>query len=222
MKKLVLLSLPLLMFASLFQSCKTETLGVTRVTTYPTIEIIGDDLIIIEVGDAFTDEGAVAFIGETLVEFQTVGVVNTNQAGFYNIRYVAVNDEGFSIAAVRTVIVYESGTVSGLYNGTRQPQNLGGLVLVYNVGGDNYFITDLLGGWYEFGPNNYGPAYAFPATIEVDEVARTFTVVSGGVGGFGQTAITNIDINADFSVWNYTQTLVAFNFPFPVRLTKAL
>jgi hypothetical protein len=220
MKKLVLLSLPLLLIASLFQSCKTETLGVTRVTTYPTLEIIGDDLIFIEVGEAYTEEGAEAFIGETPVEFQTVGVVNTNQPGFYNVRYVAVNDEGFSLTVVRTVIVYESGLVSGLYDGIRVNSNAGGPVLIYDNGDGNFFITDLLGGFYEY-VFGYGPDYAFPAVIDVDTDAKTFSIVSGGVGGFGQADVAGITISDDFTVWEYTQILVdQGGFSFDVRLTK--
>lgn len=220
MKKLVLLSFPLLMIASLFQSCKTETLGVTRTTTYPTIEINGDDLIIIEAGEAYTEEGASAFVGETPVEFEIVGVVNTNQPGFYNIRYVAVNEEGFSIAAVRTVIVYETGTVSGLYDGIRVNRNAGGPVLIYDNGDGNFFITDLLGGFYEFA-FAYGPDYAFPAVIDVDTDGKTFSIVSGGVGGFGQADVDGITISDDFTVWDYTQILVdQGGFSFDVRLTK--
>lgn len=219
MRKIFLFSMSLIFLTTTFQSCETESLGITRVTTYPELEINGDEEVFIEVGEAYTEEGASAFIGETEVEYETKGLVNTDHPGFYNIEYSTSNADGFSITAVRRVIVYEAGLVSGLYDGVRDNKGFGGPVLIYNIEGDDYYITDLIAGYYEFGVD-YGNTYAAPATINVDLAGKTFTVVSGGVGDFGQSEAKSIIINDDFTVWKYFHNFPDDDFGFDVTLTK--
>lgn len=223
MKKITLFSLFLALFVMTFQSCKKSTLGITGVTTYPELEILGDEFVTLEVGSVYEDEGAIAFIGDTEVEYETEGVVDSDQPGFYSINYKAVNEDGFSITKTRTVIVYETGLVSGLYDGIRVNRNAGGPVLIYDNGDGNYFISDLTGGWYEFGAG-FGNAYSSPSVIDVDEVGKTFTIVDGGfIEGFGEfVTAEDISISDDFTVWEYTHVFVADGFSFDIKLTKVL
>lgn len=223
MKKIALFSLLIAFLALSFQSCKKSTLGITRVTTYPELEIIGDDFIVLEVGSEFVDEGAFASIGETEVDFEVTGVVDTDQPGFYSINYTAVNPEGFSITKTRTVVVYESGLVSGLYEGIRVNRGIGGPVLIYDNGDGNYFISDLTGGFYEFGLG-YGNPYSTPTIINVDEIGKTFTIVDGAYSeGWGEfVTAEDISISDDFSVWEYTHVFISDGFSFDIKLTKVL
>lgn len=89
----------MLSVAALFLSgCEKddETANVSFVTTYPVVNVIGEQWEVLQVGEAFTDSGATAFEGETSIEYTTSGSVDTNVPGVYVLTYTAVNQEGFT------------------------------------------------------------------------------------------------------------------------------
>jgi len=58
MKKLIL---SVILASSLFVSCDEDsTGGVSRITNYPLIDVIGDDPIFVPQGGTYTDPGAIA------------------------------------------------------------------------------------------------------------------------------------------------------------------
>ncbi|WP_178987592.1 immunoglobulin-like domain-containing protein [Winogradskyella schleiferi] len=219
MKKLIL---SLFVISALFlSSCETDsTEDVSEVTVFAELSLLGDPIMFSPVGQPFADPGADASIGGASAPFETVSNVDTSTPGFYNVTYIATNDDGFQASANRQVIVYEdNGTIAGIYDGIRVGRDDGGLVLISQISADQFYISDLLAGWYEFGPNGYGPAYAWPATINVSGNSVTSP---GASAGFGPAAISNGNINnsGPSTVITWDILLTDYNFGFPVQFTK--
>jgi len=110
--------------------------------------------------------------------------VNVTKGGNYTINYKVLNGDGFAANATRIVRVYDaSAPLNGYYSSSVKRSNNGVIanrgpftILIFGVGNDQYYIEDLLGGWYYFG-SNYGPAYAGSGIIKLN-TDNTFTIVS--------------------------------------------
>jgi len=102
MKKIFLITF---IAAFALSSCNKDSLGVSTVTTYPTIELKGDVAQTILVGGTFTESGVVAKEGTTDItsSVKISGAVNAAVAGVYTITYTAVNRDGFTISARRYI-----------------------------------------------------------------------------------------------------------------------
>jgi len=96
------------------------TVGHSSIVYFPTIEVKGQQLVIIKQGDTYTDAGATAILNGQPSTYTTTGTVNTNTPGFYILNYETRNPEGFSATTYRTVAVVgndipASRDYSGLY-----------------------------------------------------------------------------------------------------------
>lgn len=90
----------------LFMACDAEeTDGVSLVTNYATVNILGNRTTVINVGDAYTDPGATSEISGSPAEYTTSGSVDTSKAGVYTLTYETINADGFPASARRVVIV---------------------------------------------------------------------------------------------------------------------
>lgn len=170
---------------------------------------------LLKLNEQFSDPGAEATEKGNPVPIKQTGAVSTSEPGFYHLSYSATNSDGFSSAVNRTVIVYETKPVTGIYNGTRVGRT-GGLILIASQPDGSYYISDLLGGYYEFG-QGFGPDYAAPAILTVN--GNEFTT-PGGVCAFGPVEISNAKISDDQRTWEWTITLTDFAFSFNVKLSK--
>jgi Domain of unknown function (DUF5011) len=110
-----------LLTAVLFTSCKKDEInntedkvGISRVTRFPSFTINGDQYISIVQGNSYTDLGATAKEGETDLQVQAQGQVNTNEVGVYDIVYSAVNKDGFAGSVTRTVAVLPAAEQAGV------------------------------------------------------------------------------------------------------------
>ncbi len=77
-------------------------------TTPPTITLIGNDTVNINVGDSYSDLGATAIDdvdGDITNSIQTNSNVNTSTAGTYHVTYSVSDSAGNSASKTRTVIV---------------------------------------------------------------------------------------------------------------------
>ncbi len=83
-----------------------EQVGISKVTNYPIITVEGDNIIVLANGSSFTDPGVSAKAGTSDVPVTTDGSVNTLKDGIYTLKYSAVNTDGFSASASRTVVIY--------------------------------------------------------------------------------------------------------------------
>jgi hypothetical protein len=84
---------------------KDETDNLSRIKNYPSITLNGDALIVINMGETFTDPGATATLGNDPLQPIVNNPVDTSQPGLYVIEYKGANTEGDTIAQTRTVIV---------------------------------------------------------------------------------------------------------------------
>lgn len=93
--------------ATLFlSSCVDNTTeGVSEITNYAVLNVIGDTEVIINQGSSWTDPGADVTLSGEAYPYDTDGTVDTNIPGVYYIAYLAVNAEGYSASANRTVVV---------------------------------------------------------------------------------------------------------------------
>ena len=82
-----------------------ETNGVSLVTNYATVEIIGDRTTVINVGDTYTDPGATSEISGNPANYTTTGSVDTSNPGVYTLTYETINADGFPASARRVVVV---------------------------------------------------------------------------------------------------------------------
>ena len=109
-----LLYIPIFLLITLFTSCDdNETEGISRITYYPILTMSGDEIVVLNIGDTYTEAGASAKTGEDEVEVIVDGTVNTAEAGIYAIEYSAFNEDGFSAVALRQVIVQDLASIAG-------------------------------------------------------------------------------------------------------------
>ena len=101
------------LLAMLSTACDKDSEGISFQTDYPVLTMTGDALIVINKGDAYTEPGIVAMIGDEETEITTVGSVDPNTPNIYKIDYSAVNADGFSASATRYVIVMDPATTAG-------------------------------------------------------------------------------------------------------------
>lgn len=102
MKKILLITL---LAAFLLNSCKKDTLGVSSITTYPTIKVKGDVAMAILVGGSYSESGVIALEGTKDITsgVKTEGTVNNAVPGVYTIKYTATNKDGFTVSTRRYV-----------------------------------------------------------------------------------------------------------------------
>ncbi len=146
--------IPLLFLLVLAGCAKKETfdntaekVGISRVINFPIVSLKGERYVFVAAGEAYTEAGVNAKVGEEDVPFTTDGAVNTNTPGVYTLTYTAANSDGFTSSVVRTVAVYstdasaEANDFSGSY--ARQPnlsvavwtKKAPGVYSVFNPGG---------------------------------------------------------------------------------------
>ncbi len=172
--------------AFVLSSCDKESLGVSKVTTYALMELNGDPVMFWAMNTPFVDPSCTAFVGTEDISSQVIAEtdLDVTAGGPYTINYKVKNEDGFWAYATRQVYVYDAtAPLNGKYasrirrnynnaNVNRGPFN----ILVFGVGGNNYWVQDLLGGWYAIG-SNYGPAYLGSGIIKLNG-DNTFTVES--------------------------------------------
>lgn len=238
MKKLFLIAI----VGFLTFSCSEDsTKNVSKVTHYPELTLIGDDIIYLHKGDEFVEPGIIAMEGENAIPYTTTvsgdyqggNTIDTNIVDIYHVTYSAVNQDGFSGSITRTVIVYEDSnlttSISGLYiskvvrNGSQNAQYFNmKYVLVWKKSNGTYEMSDGIGGYYNLG-RSYGVGYAArPVIITANDIATNnfAPIPSFGVGAFGGNAImTGLTANPTLGTLSFSTTWDA-GYTFVTTLTK--
>ena len=130
-----------------------STLNSSIITTFPVINILGDNPLYINKGDDFTDPGAEAFIGEDNVEVTTSGSVDPNTADIYKITYTVVNKEDFSASKSRIVVVMDTELSAYNLEGVWARSN--GIPNNITQISDRKYVADNMGGAFPPGdPDN--------------------------------------------------------------------
>lgn len=178
MKKIILMTL--VVIALVASSCKEESLGVSKVTTYPTLSLNGSEEMFWEYGTPFVDPGCKAFEGTTDISDKVTMVsdIDVDQIGRYHMTYKVLNSDGFEASIGRTVYVYNStDTRNGFYNSKSIRSYQGGAyttrgpwassIMVFGNGSDELWVEDLIGGWYYIG-SGYGIDYATAGVVKLN------------------------------------------------------
>lgn len=203
-----------------FTSCTTDdTANVSKVTYFPIFTILGPNPYFVALGTPYTDPGAIAKAGETVIphttaaagKYRGTATLDTNKSDEYAVTYSATNSDGFVGTGSRKVIVYKNGdlvnSIEGLYtctisrNGVTPSAAYRDIKYIYiwkNTNG-TYQISDAFGGWYEYG-RALGVGYITPGgTINAVNIpTNTFTFPGNPLTntGFGGVAnITDLTVN---------------------------
>ena len=198
MKKNILFAMLFALAALVMTSCgdkKSE--GKSRITYYPSIELLGDSYLVWEKGVAYEEPGYKSDLnGEDVTSQVTVsGAVDVNKSGIYTLTYTTVkNEDGFDASASRTVVVLDpNSAVEGFYltqpdsyrtyNGNEVAFGNAFEILVIDNGDGTLYVDDLFGGWY-CQRAGYGTKYAMGGTISL-AADGTVGLISSLVPGWG-------------------------------------
>jgi hypothetical protein len=238
MKKIII---ALLIASSFFTACTTDdTANVSKVTFFPVFTILGANPYFVAAGTPYTDPGAIAKAGTTVIPHTTTAsgkyrgttTLDTSKSDEYAVTYSATNSDGFVGSGSRKVIVYKNGdlvnSIEGLYtctiarNGSTPGASYINIKYIYiwkNANG-TYQISDAFGGWYE-----YGRAIAHSETPggiinAVNIPTNTFTFPATLTNSyFGGTAkITDLTVNPITKklvltcVWNTAAPVTTYTF----------
>lgn len=231
-------------FVAVTTSCEREkeSEGISRITYFPEFKISGDEIIMLNKGDNFTDPGVKAYENGVEIpvrisvkgDYFPASSLDVNNPNKYIINYEATNKDGFDGTAERIVYVISTGdlinNIEGLYistvvrNGVQSPQyqNLK-YIMIRKKSGDNvYEISDAIGGYYDLG-RKYGADYrATGAQITANNIGTNDFDLgpSFGVGAFGGVAnITSFTVNAAKKTITFVTEWDA-GYTFEVTLTQ--
>jgi hypothetical protein len=135
-----------------FTSCQKEfeTDNVSRIVkvSYPSIALKGDSIVVLKVGDSYTDAGAILTDdisgAKSDISMEDAAAVDVNTPGFYTVTYRAANANGFETVAYRLVLVTnvsESVDLSGTYL-----RNTNGAPATWTKIARGLYINDNVGG----------------------------------------------------------------------------
>jgi hypothetical protein len=157
-----------------FAGCHEDTTeGVTSITYYPSITLLGDARVIVDKGTTYTDAGCVVMLnGEDVTDDAIIrSTVDTSRPGIYSVSYFASNEEGFSASSERQVLVVDPASFATVYWGESEfgaRHYYDALVVITEAGGGAYRIDDLAGGFYFNGRYpGYEPSYDFHLEAEL-------------------------------------------------------
>lgn len=181
---------------SLFVSCEKETEGISFETNYASFELTGENPYNLPVGTAYVEPGVKAREGDKELQVTTSNNINHNKLGIYTVNYSATNSDGYIASTTRTVAVYNPAAPSTDFSGTyvcnmfrlnadgSGRRAFDGLkIVITKVGPGIFYVTDLLGGYYDQGVA-YGPAYAMTGYIALN-ADNSLTLLSSFVNGWG-------------------------------------
>lgn len=125
--KIIKYKIVILFCIILFTGCEKDYDSfITKITYYPTIELIGNQFMTQQVGEAFTDPGVIVKIGDEESEPDEVtGTVDVNTPGVYTITYLKVNEDGYSASAQRFVGIIDPSVLGNDYTGEYQRTKYG-------------------------------------------------------------------------------------------------
>lgn len=182
--------------------CKDVTTeGFTRITYFPTLEVLGDPVMIIAKGTTFVDPGVYAELkGEDVTDqVETTSNVDTNTPGIYSITYKITNSDGFSRSGSRTVYVADptpsiisSGSYNVLAGTNRVNKNTGATtnysgysITIIQTAPGVFYVTDFLGGYYDKRAG-YGSNYTMTGYFKLNS-DNTLSLISSHVSAWGDS-----------------------------------
>lgn len=183
-----LLYLMVFTLALYVSGCDDSTSGYTRITYYPTIEVLGSPSVAINLGESYVEEGYHAELdGADITEQVSVkSSVNSDKVGIYSITYSATNEDGFSASASRRIFVVDPVSIATLYFGESEMgarHYYDAPIYITEQGNGTYLIDDIIGGYQFHGLNpGFEPTYDFHAEAVIS-IAADNTVSQVGETG---------------------------------------
>ncbi|MDL2278532.1 DUF5012 domain-containing protein [Parabacteroides sp. OttesenSCG-928-G07] len=188
--------------AFVLSSCEDETSQDTsKITYFVDLEVYGDAQMFWEKGIPFEEPGYSAILdGEDVTgDVKITTNLNIDKGGIYNIKYSAVNEDGFAKEFTRIVYVYdttESPIESGFFTVTKDSyRNSSGTIVAY---GNSYpiviiqeepgkfYVSDFFGGWYDKRAG-YGSVYTMPGYFKLNADNSIELISSQMIGGWGDS-----------------------------------
>ena len=203
MKNSILFLAVIALAATGLQSCdKDSSAGLTRITYYPTLTVLGDEVTVVNKDETYDDPGVYAELnGEDVTDKVEVSSnVNANSVGIYEVSYRVANADGFLATASRTVIVVSptvTADISGTYAVTADSYRkvlstdaevtFGATydISITGIGSGVFAISDFFAGWYDKRAD-YGPSYAMTGYIQLKE-DDTIELLSSHISGWGDS-----------------------------------
>lgn len=123
---------------------KPGYVGISKITTYPIINVNGDAYVYVPKGGTYTDPGATAKAGTADVKVVATGLPDVNTPGVYTEYYTATNSDGFSASGSRTIAVYstDASAASNDYSGSYLRAATGGVVTWTKVAPGVYYVDN--------------------------------------------------------------------------------
>lgn len=219
MKKYIYKIVPVLFV--IFLSCEGDTTeGISRITFFNEIELVGEENYVVEQGTPFVDPGAIASEGDEDVTENIVvsGTVDHTTVGYYPVTYEIENKDGFAKAIVRNVFVLPTNRsmtdVTGTYTGDVSTGTHADACVITDLGDGLFHADDFFGGRYNVG-FGYGPAYRLSTFFYIENGDATYVALltSSPWGPW--------DVVSPVLAGNTLSHTVMFgSFGFPVQLTK--
>lgn len=198
--KMIYIVASLLMLTVGFSSCEKKSEGLTSITYYAELELIGGSVVGVNLDGTYVEPGYKATMNgqDVTSQVKVSDNIDTSEKGVYSVVYSVTNADGFASTISRTVIVADlSDPIEGawvvnpasyrIYNGGAPTPYKGAFTITIfknDVGG--YEVSDLMAGWYDQGAG-YGPDFAMLADITVAGDG-TITYVDSYVKGWGDAA----------------------------------
>lgn len=180
MKKNIKYSILGVIAGAMLASCETDPeTGLVRLTHYATFDLTGGEIYSVPIGGSYSEPGVVCMEGTedisdkvktTIYDIsgQVVNSIKTDEITFYNVEYSAVNVDGFSSSATRTVFIYNPEVKSSCagtfavdmdnttYNGssilaaaTARGYKTEAKINITELCPGIFYTNDFLAGWYE-------------------------------------------------------------------------
>lgn len=232
MKKIVyslFISAALLLMAS----CEKTSEDASNVTHFATLELDGDALVTLTVGQAYTEPGYTATEGENDITDNVIvsGEVDINTPGYYILNYSVANVDGFAVSQSRGVLVTDPDNFASAYLAEAQYGSghfTGAPVVITPNQDGTYTIDDLLGGYYWNGryPGYEDNGYDFHVDSNLSlNIDNTITLNATGYWYFGTGAEDDAVIELVSGTYAPLSGTVSLELtmdgtPFLVTLTK--
>ena len=205
-------------------SCEKETEGLSRVTYFCNLTLLGDATEIVSLGGVYTEPGWIADENGVDVSnnVEVTGTVNTSVAGLYRLTYSSFNSDGFAKTAVRQVIVCDvtpSPLKSGVYDVSPASDRNGTTIyggaftiLIFQVSPGRFYVSDLLGGYYEQRAG-YGSLYAATGNISLAG-DNTISLLNSAVQGWGDSLSGMVGglVDPETGTVKWTALYAGYNF----------
>lgn len=201
----------------MLQGCNRdlESEGISTITYFPEFVLEGDDFYLIDEGSDFVEPGITVL--EQGAEIPYTATYRGRYTGYsgntigtapdqYNLSYNAVNRDGFTATASRTIAEVTTGdlvnSIEGAYSSN--PVRITGLsyspnlVLIWKIAPDVYEISCSVGGFYADGRGDGDGSLSRGGTITINNLATNdFTFTPGFIDNFGlNVGITSMTVDA--------------------------